>query len=486
MRGRRDGAPGERLSGRIRRLSRLPGLRLDTVNVLTVYLVLLVGIPATLVVGPLGAAGAPSNLFGILCFVWWVLARVDRRFGLRVARQPLHLFVAFFAASLLLSYVVGTMRVLEVAELSSSDRFMLRVVSLLGVLLLSADGLADRTQVDAVLRRVSVAGGVLAILGILQFVFGVEVNTYIKIPGLTEHTAAQLIQERSAFRRVSGTAAHPIEFGVVLSTLFPIALHYAMTAVRARNVHRTAAIAIGAAIPMSISRSAMLGLVCTFLVLLVGWDWRRRANALLVAPFALAIMRMAVPGLLGTIKSLFTGLSNDPSYLGRTNDYDYVREYIATRPWLGRGPGTFIPELYTTLDNQYLGQIVETGYVGLVALVLLIAAGVALGWRVRKRATNAEDRSLGTSLAAAAVVPMVTFITFDGLGFSLSSGFAFLVIGCAGATRRTARLQSRPRVLDVWYGTAVQVTPGAAEKEQPVLSHDVGSGTDDRRRAFSR
>jgi len=418
-------------------------------SALAVYLVLLVGVPAQLVVGPLGAAGSPAMLFGFGCFAWWFVARMDRRMGLAGGVQPLRWSAAIFGAVMLCSYVVAALRVTDYSELRSADRSFLRLLSWVGVMLLTADGIDSRAKLDLLLRRMAQAGGALAALGLVQFFLGIEIATFIKVPGLVANDAAQLIQERSSFRRVAGTASHPIEFGVVLSMLFPIALHCALHETERRRLHWVIVVAIGAAIPTSISRSAMLGAGAAWLMLFLGWDRRQRLNALIATPIALVVMRMAIPGLLGTLKSLFTGIANDPSYLGRTKDYEYVQRFIKDAPWLGRGWGTFIPDLYTTLDNQYLGQIVETGYLGLAALLLLLGSGVVLGWGV-KRAAGGDDqqRSLGASLAASAVVPFVTFITFDGLAFSMVTGFAFLVLGCAGAARRLiwapARQAGRP------------------------------------------
>lgn len=414
-----------------------PRRRIDAVTVLSAYLFLLVVVPATLVVGPLGAAGTPAGLFATGCLLWWLLARVDRRLGLVRGRQPMRLVAAAFFVAMMASYLAGAMRVAEAVELRSADRAVLKMLAGLGILLLAADGLRNRADLDRLLRNVTIAGGVLAAFGLVQFLFGIEVTRYIRIPGLEDLVPTQLIQQRSMFRRVPGTTSHPIEFGVTLAMLLPIALHCATTARRQRGLLWLCAAAIAAAIPTSISRSAVLGLGLSWLVLMAGWDTRRRLNALIATPFALAALRLAVPGLLGTITSLFTGLSNDPSYLGRTQDYEYVQRFIAERRWFGRGFGTFIPEVYTTLDNQYLGQIVETGYVGLAALVTLLASGVAVGWIVKRRAGDDDDqRSLGVALAAAAVVPLATYVTFDGLSFPVVTGFAYLVLGCAGAAWR--------------------------------------------------
>ena len=64
-------------------------------------------------------------------------------------------------------------------------------------------------------------------LAVLQFFTGVGLGRVFRIPGLQELGSIQAIQDRSTFNRVSATASHPIELGVVLGMLFPLAVHFA-------------------------------------------------------------------------------------------------------------------------------------------------------------------------------------------------------------------------------------------------------------------
>ena len=110
----------------------------------------------------------------------------------------------------------------------------MNVLSLAGVTLVTVDMLATRESVEAVLRRLVICTAGLAALGILQFTTGFDIAELVKIPGLTADGALHFIGERSNFRRVSGTAAHPIEMGVVLALGLPLALHFAAY----REAHR--------------------------------------------------------------------------------------------------------------------------------------------------------------------------------------------------------------------------------------------------------
>ncbi len=88
-------------------------------------------------------------------------------------------------------------------------------------------------------------------------------------------------------------------------------------------------------------------------------------------------MRFAIPGLLGTIRYLFLHMFEDDSYEGRRQDYSVVGRFIKERPLFGRGFGTFLPERYVYLDNQYLGLLIELGIVGMLAFfVILLFVGI--------------------------------------------------------------------------------------------------------------
>ena len=173
--------------------------------------------------------------------------------------------------------------------------------------------------------------------------------------------------------------------------VFPLALHFAFTArtTLRRRMTWLSVVLMAMGIPMSLSRSAIVGLAAALLVVVPTWSRRHQLQALVVVPIFALVMRLIVPGLLGTIKSLFTNLGNDPSIQGRTDDYDVVGQFISQSPWVGRGFGTFLPSKYITLDNQYLGSLVEVGVFGLAALALLVIVGFFTARGVRLRGDGA-------------------------------------------------------------------------------------------------
>jgi hypothetical protein len=74
----------------------------DAVAMLTVYLVLLLGVPSTVTIAGLGAYGRPSFLWGLVLAGWWLVSRLQGR-GIDVVpvAQPIrHAFGAFLAVAL--------------------------------------------------------------------------------------------------------------------------------------------------------------------------------------------------------------------------------------------------------------------------------------------------------------------------------------------------------------------------------------------------
>jgi hypothetical protein len=411
----------------------------DARAALTILLVTLLLIPSRLIVGPLGAAGTPASLLGIAGLVWWLAVRMVPSFSVARGLQPVRIAVGVLGASILVSYVLAVIHAMPTDQLNGADRGVLAILSWAGVALVAADLLTTTESVDRVLRRLVGLGGAVAAIGMLQFATGIDIGGWFRIPGLTPNANLGFIDTHSVVRRVSGTASHPIEFGMVLVLIFPFAVYVAAHTGIRRWVWWVIVLLLVATIPMSLSRSAILGLITEILVLLPAWPPTRRAKLALGAPPFIVAMRLAIPGLVGTVTSMFATAGTDNSVQGRTDDYAVVGSFISRSPWFGRGFGTFLPKDFFFLDNQYLGTLIELGFVGLVAVLLLFTIGMALGRGIRARATGAAGRELGQCFVAAFAAGAVGFGTFDGLGFPMFTGVLFLLLGVAGARWRLAR-----------------------------------------------
>jgi O-antigen ligase len=416
--------------------------RPDAVSILSVLVFFTFALPARLVIKGLGAVGTPSNLVGIILFALWLFGALSG--GARSSRrQPAHVVVAVFLLVILFTYAAGFARGMYSDELNSANRLVIETVGLSGIALVAADAIPTRARLNVLLQRIVYGAAFMALVGDLESLTRINLATRIQVPGLRVNNHLIGLAERGSggFSRVAGTASHYIEFGVVLAMLLPLAIHFAIFAPTRgrRQFNWLLVILMGVGVPFAISRSAAAGLGISLVVLACCWTWRARLNALVAGAICAVGMKVAKPGLLGTIKALFANVSSDPSISGRTTDYGPSFAYIRERPWFGRGAGTFLPSRYRLLDNQYLLTTLESGIVGLAALILLFLGGAAIAHRVAKFSPDPETRHLGYALLAIFVCGFFTSFTFDSLSFPIFTIVLFLGLGVAGALWRLDR-----------------------------------------------
>lgn len=437
--------------------------RSDATAVLSLFVVLLIAIPAQWVVPGMGAAGRPAGLLGLGALVWLGVALLLPGVTVPGQGRPQPLRAALFAlaASALVSYAMAFTRFVPGSEARGADRALLLVAAGVGVALLAAEGIDNRRRLDMLLQRFVWVIAVLAAVGLLQFATGWDLARLIRVPGLVENTEVEFVQLRSNFRRVAGTTLHPIEFGVLMASALPLALHLLLHDAPGRRRRWLLPLAlIGMALPAAVSRTGILCGAVVVAVLLPTWPRSLRVTGLVIGAGATVALGAVVRGLIGTIRSLFTNLLQDDSTTGRTQDYAVVSRYVGERPLFGRGIGTFLPTEYTFLDNQYLLSLVETGAVGLVAIVGAFVVGASLARGARRRSADPSTRHLGQALAAAILAQMVSFATYDALSFPMATGALFLLLGCSGALwRLVAQEDTRPG--DPVRGDRVQRTQAA-------------------------
>lgn len=410
---------------------------LDSTAFVNALIVTLFLIPAEFVMPQLTAVGRPALLLGLLLAGMWAMSRMHPELVMR-GRQPLRWALAMWMVSLLASYAGAQGRGLTVLEANGADRSLIYALIFIGAALACADGIPDRRRLDDVIRVLVWSAAAVSIIGILQSVLGFEVASIIHLPGLELHTDPVGFEDRRGFTRIASTTAHYIEFSAVMALALPFAIHLARfgRTARVRQLAMVAGVIIAVSIPLTVSRTGILGLLVVAIAMLPAWSWRNRLN-LTVALLALVAATMVVrPRLLGAIKGLFTGWSGDESIQGRTDDYAHVQAFFAERPLFGRGTGTLIPDLYLILDNQWLVTLVQSGLVGVLAMICLHLTAIWLALKVRKRATNEEDRHLASCLVAVQLLVIVSAGTFDTFAFTTFTTAFAICTGLAGALWR--------------------------------------------------
>lgn len=416
----------------------------DAATVVTVYLAVLLAVPAARRIEALGGAGSPGALVATLGLVWWGWHRVQsRRSGARPF-QPVAAALVLFSVGILFSYAVSSMMALPAAERSVADMGILRVVAVAGILLVAHDGISRRDRFLLLMRRMSMFGGLYATLGLIQFFTGQNVVDSWDIPGLSEG-GWTAFGERAGFVRAISTAMHPLEAAIVLAMILPISLTIALyDRQRSGFVRWYPVIAITFLSVLSVTRSALLGVAVVFAVLFGTWPKAVRQWMGLAIIVGSITVFVGVPGMVGTIIGMFSG--TDASLASRTESYDTVAAFVQISPLFGRGFGMFLPS-YRILDNQFLLTLVETGAVGLLGLIALI---VAACWAAtsRRRVWGAGDELMGAfgyALLASILAGSLLLAFFDAFSFPQACGMFFLIIGLCGAYLNICRAQGKPK-----------------------------------------
>ncbi|MGA4995165.1 O-antigen ligase family protein [Nonomuraea bangladeshensis] len=408
-----------------------------------VFVVILMIVPARLVFRGLSFAITPAEAVGLFALVWWFCAQLTTTLGAAKGRTLVRSAVFVYASSLIATYAYAAAGNLPRDELDLADHMLVSAFAMIGIVLLVVDGVRGRARLDLVLKTVAAMGAVLGVIGAAQFLLRFDPTPYMVLPGLRFTQEELFVVERNGLSRVAATTGHPIEFAVVCAMILPIALHFAFQALERRQPHLRwwlCAGLIAAGMVFSVSRSAFVGVAGAAAVLLAGWPRRRRLLALGAMVVFLGAVKVVVPGVLGAILDLFTGLSTDSSLRWRTMDYAAAATEISRHPWLGRGLGTWYAPKYLVFDNQYILTTVETGIIGVLAFAGLFLAGIWSALRARRLLTDPADRDLGLTLAACLVVPLIGAATFDLRSYAVITGLSFLLVGSAGALAREARL----------------------------------------------
>ncbi|AWB96295.1 hypothetical protein DCE93_12075 [Agromyces badenianii] len=415
----------------------------DAVTLLTVYLVLLMAVPSAIRITALGELGRPSLVWGVVLFGWWVISRLQAQ-ALDVApvSQPIRFaFVALLVIALV-SFAAAMLRGQPADQISPATTAVIRLLSWAGVLFTAMDGIRTMNDLKRMLRRIGIAAGLLAGLGVAQAVSGQSfIDFFGSIPGLSGIEGGDgSVAERGGFARSSGTALHPLEYATALNAALPFVIAAGIS--HGFRFERgkgsviwwvpVALIAISAL--LGVSRSAIIGLAVASLLMIPAFPRRARGWVIGGGATLVVAVIVAVPGLFSLTSSLFVGAANDPSTQSRTGGLERAPEFVAASPFYGAGFGTFLPRYYI-FDNQWVLIAVELGILGVLAFAAVIFTAIWSAMVARRQSGQADVRLIGHALAASVFTVALLFAFFDGLAFPMAGGLLFLIIGLCGSVR---------------------------------------------------
>ena len=414
----------------------------DAVTLLSLYTLMLMFIPSPLVLAPLGAAGGPATIFAFVLLAFYLVTLAAPPLALNRGPQPIRVAMVLMTCAVLATYISANRHTLLSLEQNGADRGLIFMFGWLAAALVAADGIGSIDRLNTLLGRIVLGAAAISVIAIAQFFTAVNVATYIQIPGLSDQASLTNLT-RDQLNRPSATALHPLELALVLAICLPIAIHRARFAPpQFRGRRWLQAALIGMAVPLTVSRSALIALVVAALVILPTWPKRDRWVGYLVGLIGAAGLLATSPALLSTMRSLFGQIGSDTSSASRTSAFSSSAPFVSQHPWFGRGFGTFLPATYFFTDDQYLLSLIEIGFIGLLVLIGLFVTGWMTARNARRMSGDPASRDLAQCLAASVAVPMVSFATLDVLSFPMAAGLTFLVLGCVGALWRLVRTET--------------------------------------------
>lgn len=413
---------------------------IDAVTLLTMYLVLLFGIPSNLTIDVLGSLGRPSLLWGVVLMVFWTVSRLQKRIpDVQNVRQPIRFaFSALFVVALV-SFAAALLRGQPADQVSPAFTALIRLLSWAGVLFVTLDGIRTMSDLGRIARRIVIVAGLLAALGIAQFLTKQTlVDFFSAIPGFSSSGSGVI--ERGGVTRASGTAIHPLEYATTLIGVFPLAIaaaisrgfHSRSVGARARWWIPTLLISVSALV--GVSRSAIIGFALASVAMIPAIPRRYRAAAVAGGVLLVGAVVAAIPGLFSTTFALFSGAGTDSSTQSRVGGLSRAPEFIESSPLIGTGFGTFLPRYYI-FDNAWVLMAVELGILGAAVFAGFVVSAVWSALRDRRRSGQPDVMIASYALAVALIVMAVMFAFFDALSFPISAGTFFLLAGLCGSMR---------------------------------------------------
>lgn len=351
-------------------------------------------------------------LLGLSAGVAWL---GGGRLAPRLRRSPTDLALIAFGAVAILSLALNLPEISQAGQLGVA----LRRVALLGsyaVLFYVVVSCLRPAEVPRIVTLIVAASVITAIGTIIEYRWSTNLfyeGSKILFPGATVTVipmAPDLAREN-----VVGPAGH----GLAVATLLTIALPFAVlrfveqTGWR-RVLYGLAVVLVIAGGIATVRRTALIAMGVTLLVVALyrGRDVWRQLPLLLVAIAGVSVL---APDALGGILDQLQNVQSDDSAGDRASDYPAVVPDIASHLVAGRGFGTLEITSYRILDSQILSTLIETGVVGLVAYLWVIAAPFLTAHRTARSTRPGSGTAVATIAASAGF--LVTNLLYDAFAF---------------------------------------------------------------------
>ncbi len=411
--------------------------------------------PANIIFDPLGANGFVAMVLALILVGVWVASALWGLHDPVIQRHPARLGLGILWLVTVASFVAMGGGPATVQGKLSAERWVITLLAITGIVCVTADFVRTREQLASLVRALVLGATFCAAVGIYQFFLHTDPVHYWTdlMVGMTDNGGRTTFQQRSQFVRVAGTTFTPIELGVVMVMVFPLAVWRCIyDPSRRRWVAWAQCLVILAAAVFTVSRSMILSLLAVTIVMVPFLPVVARRWAYILVPTGVVAVFALVPGMVATMLATITitTTSNDPSITTRLNNYPRVEAMVHDRPLLGSGPGTYLPvNALKILDNEYLKVAVEMGLLGVFALIAFLVLPTYAAFFAACNLRDPAMKALAGGVAGAGLASVLVSATFDSLSFpTFTIVFAF-VAGLSGSVWLVARNQPEESEIDL-------------------------------------
>jgi O-antigen ligase len=361
-------------------------------------------------------------LFGLVLAAFTSIL-ANRRYAPSTPVAGVSLALLGFTAVALVSLVLNSQTLVSLGQFDQGVRQLALLVSILAVFLVVATIVRPSE-----LRNFGVLIVVLATIAAIGTIYEyrTDYNVFYDLAGKLFGGFASVQPVPDSELDFREESFGPTQHGLAMVTMLTLALPFAMVGLfsaRTRGHRVLYGFAVLLIFAGAVCTQRKTSIVAPAAAILVLAAYRPR-QMLRLAPIGAAMLvaiHLVAPAALGGVYGQITGgFFESSSTVGRTSDYEAIKPDMATHPMLGRGYGTIDPQQSDTnriLDNQYLGWLVQVGFLGLAAYLALLAAAMALAHSVIRRARDPDSRHTGLAALAGFVAFAVASALFDLASF---------------------------------------------------------------------
>lgn len=393
----------------------------------------------------------PYRVIVAMLIVGWLVALlVDPRVRARasVLDRPLALIIL----ATLGSEFVNPGRVDTLSNYVIKAVWLFACLALLYYVIVSV--IRSRATVERLIAVLVTAGCIEAVGAMYQRRSGNNIfdQLHFLLPGFNFNGVfTGVVLQRGGGIRATASAGHPIELSATMAMLLPLAIYLAVS--RKQKRWWVAAVMLLGGDFAGGSRTGIIGLA----VIGVTFICLRPRQTLKCWPAlipSLVVVHFVSPGAIGAIQGAFFpsggllkqqsavfvargGVVQDNTRLSRLGPS--FQEWFQHNPFLGEGYGTrvtgYLPngkpnpdDNATTLDDQWLGTLLETGLLGMAGWIWLFGRTIRRLVARAKLERGTREGWLPVALAGAVASFAASMVTYDAFSFTQATCVLFVLL----------------------------------------------------------